>query len=77
MQQEGDRLNDKLVYITRKIVQMIVKQFTCGEKLIKIAIPHYRQIGWDGINIIHIKMFVPLAGKYTHWHLHPECFMLT
>ena len=38
----------------KKIVKMLIKQFTCGKRLIDIAIPHYRQIGWDGINIFRI-----------------------
>ena len=72
MQQEGDILSDKLFYIMRKIVQMLVKQFTCGKKLIKIAIPHYRQIGCDGINIFHPHNNV----CPTCWHIHTLAFAL-
>ena len=53
MQQDSDRLAEKLIYIMKKIVKMLIKQFTCGKRLIDIAIPCYRQIGWDGINIFH------------------------
>ena len=53
MQQDGDRLAEKLIYITKKIVKMLIKQFTCGKRLIDIDIPCYRQIGWDAINIFH------------------------
>ena len=53
MQQDGDRLAVKLIYITKKIVKILIKQFTCGKRLMDIAIPRYRQIGWDGINIFH------------------------
>ena len=41
MQQDSDKLQEKLVYVTWKIVEMLVKQFTCGKKLIETAIPRY------------------------------------
>ena len=70
MQQDNDILQEKLVYVTRKIVEMLVKQFTCGKKLIETAIPNYRQIGWDGIDIFHPhKNICP-----TCWHIHTLAF---
>ena len=39
MQQDSDILQEKLLFITRKIVEMLVKQFTCSKKLIETAIP--------------------------------------
>ena len=53
LQQDGDILSDKLFYICKKIITILVKQLTDGKRLIEIAIPHYRQMGWDGVNIYH------------------------
>ena len=72
MQQDGDRLAEKLIYIMKKIVKMLIKQFTCGKGLIDIAIHCYRQIGWDGINIFHPhKNVCP-----TCWHIDTLTFAL-
>ena len=42
MQHDGDRLAEKIIYITKKIVEMLIKQYTCGKRLIDIAITQYR-----------------------------------
>ena len=75
MQQDGDTLRDKLIGVTKTIVKMLVKQFTCGKRLIDIALPLYRQLGWDGIDIFHPHT-VRLVGIFKQWHLHLKCFML-
>ena len=65
MQQDGDTLRDKLISVTKTIVKMLVKQFTCGKRLINITLPLYRQMGWDGINLFHPhKNVCP-----TCWHI--------
>ena len=51
LQQDGDVLLDKLLHITKTIVKMLVKQLTSGKCLLEIAFPHYRQLGFNGINI--------------------------
>ena len=73
MQQDGDTLRVKLISVMKTIVKMLIKQFTCGKRLIDIALPLYRQMGWDGINIFHPHKNVCL----TCWHIwHLKCFML-
>ena len=65
MQQDRDTLRDKLISVMKTIVKMLIKQFTCGKRLINIALPLYRQMGWDGINIFHPhKNVCP-----TCWHI--------
>ena len=34
MQQDGDTLRDKLIGVTKTIVKILIKQFTCGKRLI-------------------------------------------
>ena len=70
MQQDRDTLMDKLSDITKKIVKMLVKQFTCGKRLFDIAIPLYRQLGLDGIDIFHPHKNV----CQTCWDIHTMVF---
>ena len=70
MQQDGDTLRDKLISVMKTIVKMLIKQFTCGKRLIDIAIPLYRQMGWDGIDIFHPHKNVCL----TCWHIQTLVF---
>ena len=70
MQQDGDTLRDKLISVTKTIVKMLIKQFTCGKRLIDIALPLCRQMGWDGIDIFHPhKNVCP-----TCWHIQTLAF---
>ena len=50
LQQDRDVLLDKLLHITKTIVKMLVKQLTSEKRLLEIAFPRYRQLGFDGIN---------------------------
>ena len=65
LQQDGDVLLDKLLHITKTIVKMLVKQLTSGKRLLEIAFPHYRQLGFDGINIF-----------YPHRNVCPNCWYI-
>ena len=53
LQQDGDSFRDKLVFLTGTIIEIIVKQLMSGKALLDIALPCYRQMGCDGINIFH------------------------
>ena len=52
-QHDGDAFRDKMMYLCQQIINILVKQLTHGKTLIELAIPCYRQMGWDGINIFH------------------------
>ena len=65
LQQDGDVLLNKLLHITKTIVRMLVKQLTSGKCLLEIAFPHYRQLGFYGINIF-----------YPHRNVYPKCWYI-
>ena len=52
-QDDGDIFREKMMYLCNLIVKIIVKQLTQGKTLIELAMPRYRQMGWDGINLFH------------------------
>ena len=53
IQQDSDTLRDNLFYLTKNIIKIIIKQITTAKTLIDIALPAYRQNGYDGINNFH------------------------
>ena len=70
LQQDGDVLLDKLFHITKMIVKMLIKQLTSGKCLLEIAFAHYRQLGFDGINI-----FQPHRNVCPNcWYIHTASF---
>ena len=70
LQQDRDVLLDKLLHITKTIVKMLVKQLTSGKRLLEIAFPCYRQLGFNGINI-----FYPHRNVCQNcWYIHMLAF---
>ena len=70
LQQDGDAFQEKMMYITKLMVQILVKQLTSRKCLIELSLPLLRQNGVDGTNIFH-----PYANVCDDcWYLHTTAF---